>query len=58
MSGAYEIRNAQDYFGPPVASGIYDGGPVSVPMTGLTVAAPVGWPAPAPTGPEFNVFVL
>ena len=27
-------------------------------MTGLGVATPVGWPAPPPSGPEFNVFVL
>ncbi|HEY1252033.1 MAG TPA: S-layer homology domain-containing protein [Thermoanaerobaculia bacterium] len=54
----YEVRNAQDFFGAPVASGTYSGGSISLPMTGLSVAAPVGWAAPAPTGPEFNVFVL
>jgi hypothetical protein len=58
VGGAYEIRNAQDFFGTPVASGIYDGSLVTVPLTGLTVASPVGWPAPGVTGPEFNVFVL
>jgi hypothetical protein len=58
-SGAeFEIRNAQDFFGPPVVTGTYDGNPVSIPMTGLSVAAPVGWPAPPPTGPEFNAFVV
>ncbi len=54
----FEIRNVQDFFGEPVVTGTYAGGPVSVPMTGLTVAPPVGWPAPPPTGPEFNAFVL
>ena len=54
----FEIRNVQDFFGAPVVSGTYDGGTVSIPMSGLSVAAPVGWPAPAPTGPEFNAFVV
>ncbi len=54
----YEIRNAQDYFGALVASGTYAGGPVRIPMTGLSTAVPVGRPAPEPTGPEFNAFVV
>jgi hypothetical protein len=54
----YEIRNAQNFFGPVVASGRYAGGPVAIPMSGLASAAPVGWTAPAVTGPEFNVFVV
>jgi hypothetical protein len=58
VGGAYEIRNAQDFFGAPVASGIFDGSPVTLPLSGLSVASPVGWPAPPATGPEFNVFVL
>lgn len=58
-SGArYELRNVQDFFGPPVLSGAYDGRSLRVPMTGLRVASPLGWPAPPPTGPEFNAFVL
>lgn len=55
---AYEVRNAQDWFGAPVATGTYDGTPLTLPMTGLTQATPVGWPAPPASGPEFNVFVL
>lgn len=54
----YELRNAQNFFGPPVLSGIYDGSPLHVPMTPLTPATPVGWPTPTPTGPDFQVFVL
>ena len=56
---AYEVRNAQDFFGPAVASGVFDGQPLEFPMTGLTVAAPNGpLLTPPPTGPTFNVFVL
>jgi hypothetical protein len=54
----YEVRNAQDFFAVPVLSGVYAGGTLSLPMTGLTVAAPIGGRTPAPTGPEFNAFVL
>ncbi len=60
-SGArYEIVDAQNYFGPPVAAGTYDGKPISVPMTGLTVAVPNGNVATVPThtSPEFAAFVL
>jgi hypothetical protein len=54
----YEIRNAQDFFALPVQSGTYSGGTVSLPMTGLTTASPVGQPSPPPTGPEFQVLIL
>jgi hypothetical protein len=53
----WELRNARDFYAPPVASGTYDGKPIRVPMRDLTVASPVGWPAPAPSD-EFNAFVL
>jgi hypothetical protein len=56
---AYEVRNAQDFFSPPVLSGTYDGQPLQLPMTGLTVAKPMAdLRTPPPTGPTFNVFVL
>ena len=29
----FQLRNAQDYFGPPVLQGVYDGQPLQVPMT-------------------------
>ena len=54
----YEVRNAQNPLGAPVFTGTYDGNPVAFPMTGMTPATPVGIAAPAPTGPEFNVFIL
>jgi hypothetical protein len=56
----YEVRNAQDYFGDPVAVGRYDGGLVRIPMTGLRAAAPVE-KIPVrltPTAPEFGAFVI
>ncbi len=54
-----EVRNAQDFFGPPVWSGRYTGRPIQLPMTHLTIAQPVGAEgrARAP-GPDFNVFVV
>jgi len=56
----YEVRNVQDLFGAPVSSGTYAGGPVDVPMTGVTPVAPIGGsPSPPPqTGPDFGVFVV
>ena len=48
----FEIRNAHDFFGAPVVTGTYTGGSVSIPMTGLSVAAPVGWAAPPRPDPS------
>jgi len=59
VGARYEVRNAQDFFAAPVLTGTYDGTPLQLRMTGLTVAKPTGLgSAPAPTGPDFNVFVL
>jgi len=55
---SYEIRNAQNFFASPVLSGIYSGGSVSLPMTGLSPATPYGYSAPPATGPQFEVFVV
>lgn len=57
---AFEVRDVQNYFGRPVATGRYEGKPVSVTLKGLTVADPVGDVPikPAHTGPEFAVFVV
>ncbi|MFN2632227.1 MAG: right-handed parallel beta-helix repeat-containing protein [Thermoanaerobaculia bacterium] len=54
---SYEIRDAQNFFGPPVRSGVYAGGTVSLPMNGGSVS-PVAYPLPIPTGPEFKAFVI
>jgi hypothetical protein len=54
----YQLRNVQDYFS-DVVSGIYDGNGISVPMTGHSVAQPLGLNfKPASTFPEFGAFVL
>jgi len=60
IGAPYEVRNAQDYFGKPVANGTYDGTPLHLPMRGLPPAlADGGWvPKASVTGPEFNAFVL
>ncbi|HET9794751.1 MAG TPA: right-handed parallel beta-helix repeat-containing protein [Thermoanaerobaculia bacterium] len=54
----FEIRNAQDFYGTPVAAGVYRGAGVNVPLRAFPPARPVGWKTPPGTGPEFNVFVV
>jgi len=57
----YEIRNVQNVYGPPVASGTYAGGAVAIPMDGVQPPPVIGRTAPrsAPkTGPDFDVFLL
>jgi hypothetical protein len=56
----YEVRNVQNYFGTPVASGTFAGGSLVLPLAGVTPAAPVGGSASAPprTGTQFQVFVV
>jgi hypothetical protein len=60
MGEAYEVRDAQHYFGPPVAVGVYDGAPVTLRMQGLTIAEPVGLPEGKwkHTDEHFGVFVV
>lgn len=54
----FVVRNAEDFFGPPVISGTYSGGSVEIPMEGLTVVPPIGYPSPASVAPDFGVFVV
>ena len=61
MGERYVVQNSQDFYGPPVAGGVYTGRPLQLPMVSITPPSPVGvvtaQPAPV-TGPTFNVFVL
>ena len=56
----FEVRNAQDFYGPPVVTGTYDGGTIVLPMENLTEVTPLGETndIPEKTGIEFNTFVL
>jgi hypothetical protein len=59
----YEVRNVQALFDKPVVSGVYSGGPIVVPMTGVVPPEPLGGPGrvtrrPPRTGPAFDVFLL
>lgn len=56
----YEVRNVQDVFNPtPIVAGTYNGGTVSIPMSGVAPPAPIGRATHAPqTGPAFDVFLL
>lgn len=60
VGGSYEVRDAQNYFGEPVARGSYDGTPIQLPMNLTGIAQPVGnvERAPSHTSSEFGVFVL
>ncbi|HYT33226.1 MAG TPA: right-handed parallel beta-helix repeat-containing protein [Thermoanaerobaculia bacterium] len=58
IGASYEIRNAQNFFASPIRSGVYGGGSVSLPMTGLSPATPYGYSTPPATGPLFNAFVV
>jgi len=56
----FEIRDTQNYFGEPLVSGVWNGGPVTIPMTELH-AAPATGNVPVPpvhTAPEFGAFVV
>ncbi len=56
----YEIRNVQNFFATPVASGTYGGGSISIPTSGVTPSQVVGGSPTAPprTGPDFDVFIV
>lgn len=56
---AYEVRDVQDLKAPPIASGIYTGEPIAIPLARAHVAAPIGdLPPPPHSGPKFGVFLL
>jgi hypothetical protein len=54
----YELHNVQNFYG-DVVTGVYNGSAINVPMTGHSVAQPVGGISKPPTTfPEFGAFVL
>jgi hypothetical protein len=53
----YRLRSAEDYHG-QVITGVYNGSPISIPMTGWRVSAPQGAPTPRSTLPEFGAFII
>lgn len=58
---SFAVRDAQDFYGPPVLEGVYSQGkPVSLPMAARAPAKPVGsTPAtPSHTLPGFGAFVV
>jgi hypothetical protein len=57
---SYILRNAEDYYGTPVLQGVYQGGELTIPMSGLNSVIPLGEPniIPEKTGRQFNVFIL
>ena len=56
----YEVRDAQNYFGAPVASGTYEGQEIRLPMKLAEVTRPIGTVEriPTHTAPEFAAFVF
>jgi hypothetical protein len=59
----YVIKDAYHFYAPPVASGTFDSAKptVSIPMTGLTLATPIGNnipDMPIHPAPEFGVFIV
>ncbi|MEK9156485.1 MAG: hypothetical protein AAB360_04320, partial [Patescibacteria group bacterium] len=58
---AYEIRDVQNYFGDPIATGRYNGSSISLPLpdTNGTAAQPIGGTTTVShTSKEFNSYVL
>jgi parallel beta-helix repeat protein len=56
---AFEVRNAQDFLGAPVMTGVFSGAAVRLPMSGLPAAPPIGSRRAVPaTSPEFAAFVV
>lgn len=56
----YEVRNVQDIYGSPVAAGTYNGGSITLPVSGVAAPARLGRSTPTPprTGPNFDTFVV
>ncbi|MDB6022438.1 MAG: regulatory domain of in-like proprotein convertase, partial [Pedosphaera sp.] len=58
MNTPFEVRNAENFYGPPVLTGIYSGAPLDLRMVKLSIAQPVAVNAPSSAGPAFKAFIL
>jgi len=55
----FEVRNAEDFFGPPVFKGKYTEQPIALPMKDLNCVKALGvQESPVATWPQFGLFVL
>ena len=54
----FVIQDAQNFFGPPIAQGVYSGTPVDVPINATAKSPLRGYTTPAHTDSGFQVFVL
>ena len=55
----FEVRNAEDFVGPPVLKGKYANHPIALPMKDLNCAQALGvQESPVATWPQFGVFVV
>ena len=54
----YEVRNAQNFFGAPVATGTYGGGSLTIPLVPAAPATPLGGGTPRTTGNTVFAFVV
>jgi hypothetical protein len=58
VGSAFEILDAQNFYGSPVLTGTYSGSPIVLPMNQTAVTAGINFTAPAHTSTEFGAFVL
>jgi hypothetical protein len=55
----FEVRSVKDVYGPPLLAASFSGGAITLPLTGLPAAAPVGvGGTPAAERSEFAVFLV
>jgi hypothetical protein len=56
----FEVRSVQALGGPPLVSGTYGGGVITIPMTSVQPPLPIGGSPHSPpvTGPDFDVFLV
>src|ERR1041385_2539645 len=55
---SFEIRDAQNFYGGPIASGTYNGGSITLPMNLTSVSPIINYSTPPHSSAEFGIFVL